>query len=152
MFAGREDRIRIRSHTRRTRVRPSYHARQRNLKVRVVHAAEWLALLRPMPSVRYSRDIQVPHINGASLYKMIHYHPAIVLIGLKYYIKRSFKPLYNLMNKGALSVVSKVVRSRSITIEPKTSAKFALSVLQRYFGRDGIAIELTFAPPQINKR
>ena len=33
MFAGPEDRIRDRPHTRQTRVRPSYHARQRNLKV-----------------------------------------------------------------------------------------------------------------------
>ena len=33
MCAGREDGIRDRPHTRRTRVRPSYHARQRNSKV-----------------------------------------------------------------------------------------------------------------------
>ena len=33
MCAGREDGIRDRPHTRRTRVRPSYHARQRNFKV-----------------------------------------------------------------------------------------------------------------------
>ena len=33
MCAGSEDGIRDRPHTRRTRVRPSFHARQRNLKV-----------------------------------------------------------------------------------------------------------------------
>ena len=54
MCAVREDGIRDRPHTRRTRVRPSYHALQRNL--RVVHAAERLALPRSMSSVRYSLE------------------------------------------------------------------------------------------------
>ena len=57
MSAGREDGIRDRPHTRRTRVRPSYHAQQRHLKSRrVVHAAERLALRTSMSSVRYSLE------------------------------------------------------------------------------------------------
>ena len=38
-------------------------------------------------SILAGNDIQVPHTNGVSLYRIIHYHPAIVLIGLKYYLK-----------------------------------------------------------------
>ena len=88
--AGREGGIRDRPHTRRTRVRPSYHARQKkkNYSRRVVHAAERLALLRSVSSVRYSLEAIVKSLtNGVSLYKIIHYNPAIVLIGLKYYSK-----------------------------------------------------------------
>ena len=60
------------------------------------------------------------------------------------------------MYKGAVSALSKVVRSRSITIEQKKKKKKKKKNLQNLgfwsCKNSSIAIELTFASPQINNR
>ena len=56
------------------------------------------------------------------------------------------------MYKGALSAVSKVVRSRSIAINRDGTKKNLQNLRFWSCKNSSIAIELTFASPQINNR
>ena len=118
---GREDGICDRPHTRRTCVRPSYYARQRNLKEEVVHAAERLALPRSMSSVRYSLEAIFKSITQT----VSHCTESCIIIQQSSWsdwntIGRSFKSLNNLMSKGCPPWAKK-----------KKSARFAFLSLQK---------------------